>query len=181
MGHHQRGDASIPIASLWTRSRNVIRAIRCHTRRCHWFGDLFQRGAVHSARHAVVRRLFFTFAVMMVLSSSARATTKGLSQIVTPDLQGPGDLSLSFQAQSERIANPYDLNQTWRVQVDFQSGKENSSTIGFTCNITRDFQMNPALYVNNGSGHDLFGYVVFTYTFHLWNKTRGKELEKSEK
>jgi len=210
-----------------------------------------------------VRRLFFTFAVMMVLSSSARATTKGLSQIVTPDLQGPGDLSLSFQAQSERIANPYELqaemgltswaefavfrgfkpdewifgtefglsvgfvnwsphldvdpqpyieagyytehhnfivgaihagykneailgyaydfNQTWRVQVDFQSGKENSSTIGFTCNITRDFQMNPALYVNNGSGHDLFGYVVFTYTFHLWNKTRGKELEKSEK
>ncbi|PYL92847.1 MAG: hypothetical protein DMF14_02325 [Verrucomicrobia bacterium] len=190
---------------------------------------------------------------------------------MTPELQGPGDLSLSFQAQSERIANPYELqvemgltswaefavfrgfkpdewifgtefglltkepyllsvgfvnwsphldvdpqpyieagyytehhnfivgaihagykneailgyaydfNQTWRVQVDFQSGKENSSTIGFTCNITRDFQMNPALYVNNGSGHDLFGYVVFTYTFHLWNKTRGKELEKSEK
>ena len=46
---------------------------------------------------------------MMVLLSSARATTKGLSQIVTPELQGPGDLSLSFQAQSERIANPYEL------------------------------------------------------------------------
>ena len=29
--------------------------------------------------------------------------------------------------------------------------------------------MNPALYVNNGSKHDLFGYVVFTYTFHLWH------------
>ena len=54
------------------------------------------------------------------------------------------------------------------MQVDFQSGAENSSTIGFTCNITRDFQVNPALYVNNGPGHDLFGYVVFTYTFHLW-------------
>src|SRR5256886_15453322 len=40
---------------------------------------------------------------------SSLATTKGLSQIVTPDLQGPGDLSLSFQAQSERIANPYEL------------------------------------------------------------------------
>jgi hypothetical protein len=45
----------------------------------------------------------------MALLSSARATTKGLSQIVNPDLQGPGDLSLSFQAQSERIANPYEL------------------------------------------------------------------------
>ena len=41
--------------------------------------------------------------------------------------------------------------------------------------------MNPALYINNGPGHDLFGYVVFTYTFHLWNKAGGKELEKNEK
>jgi hypothetical protein len=186
------------------------------------------------------------------------ATTKGLSQIVTPELQAPGDLSISFQRQSEQIANPYevqaemgltqraefaifkgfkpnelifatelglltkepyllsigfvnwsphshvdpqpfieagyyteqhkfivgaihtpdkdeailgyahDFNKTWRAQVDFQSGSENSLTIGFTCNITRDFQMNPALYVNNGPGHELFGYVVFSYTFHLW-------------
>ena len=199
-------------------------------------------------------------AIMMALLSSAHATTKGLSQIVTPDLQGAGDLSLSLQIQDKRIANPYELqaemgltdraefavfrgfkpddwifatefgllikepyllsvgfvnwsphrdldpqpyieagyctehqkffagaihagykneaivgyaydfNKTWRAQIDFQSGAENSSTIGVTCNITRDFQMNPALYVNNGSGHDLFGYVVFTYTFHLWNK-----------
>ena len=199
-------------------------------------------------------------AIMMALLSSAHATTKGLSQIVTPDLQGAGDLSLSLQIQDKRIANPYELqaemgltdraefavfrgfkpddwifatefgllikepyllsvgfvnwsphrdldpqpyieagyctehqkffagaihagyknevivgyaydfNKTWRAQIDFQSGAENSSTIGVTCNITRDFQINPALYVNNGSGHDLFGYVVFTYTFHLWNK-----------
>jgi len=72
----------------------------------------------------------------------------------------------------------YDFNKTWRAQVDFQSGSENSTTIGFTCNITRDFQMNPALYVNNGPGHDLFGYVVFTYTFHLWNKAERNEMEK---
>ena len=203
--------------------------------------------------------------VMMVLllsSSSSFATTKGLSQIVTPDLQGEGDLSLSLQIQDKRIANPYELqaelgltkwaevavfrgfqpdewifgteiglltkepfllsvgfvnwsphlgvdpqpyieagyctehnkvfvggihagykneailgyaydfNKRWRVQVDFQSGSENSSTIGFTCNVTRDFQFNPALYVNNGPKHDLFGYIVFTYTFHLWH---GKE------
>ncbi len=62
----------------------------------------------------------------------------------------------------------YDFNKTWRAQVDFQSGSENSATIGFTCNITRDFQMNPALYVANDHTHDLLGYVVFTYTFHLW-------------
>jgi hypothetical protein len=49
----------------------------------------------------------------MALLSSARATTKGLSQIVSPDLQGAGNLSLSFQAQSERIANPYELQAEW--------------------------------------------------------------------
>ena len=189
---------------------------------------------------------------------SSFATTKGLSQIVTPDLQQEGDLSLSFQIQDKRIANPYqlqaelgltkwaevavfrgfqpdewifgteigllrtepyllsigfvnwsphlnedpqpfieagyctehnkifagaihagykneailgyayDFNERWRLQVDFQSGSENSSTIGFTCNVTPEFQFNPALYVNNGPKHDLFGYIVFTYTFHLW-------------
>jgi hypothetical protein len=64
----------------------------------------------------------------------------------------------------------YDFNERWRLQVDFQSGSENSSTIGFTCNVTPDFQFNPALYVSNGPNHDLFGYVVFTYTFHVWGK-----------
>ncbi len=207
-----------------------------------------------------MNKSLFVNAIMMALLSSAHATTKGLSQIVTPELQGAGDLSLSLQIQDKRIANPYELqaemgltdraefavfrgfkpddwifatefgllikepyllsvgfvnwsphrnvdpqpfieagyctehqkffagaihagykneaivgyaydfNKTWRAQIDFQSGAENSSTIGVTCNITRDFQMNPALYVNNGSGHDLFGYVVFTYTFHLWHK-----------
>ena len=37
------------------------------------------------------------------------ATTKGLSQIVTPDLEPAGDFSLSFQVQDKRIANPYQL------------------------------------------------------------------------
>jgi hypothetical protein len=196
-------------------------------------------------------------AVLLGIPSSF-ATTKGLSQIVTPDLQPEGDLSLSFQIQDKRTANPYqlqaelgltkwaeaavfrgfqpdewifgteigllrkepyllsigfvnwsphldvdpqpfieagywgehhkvtagliyagykneailgyayDFNWRWRVQVDWQSGSENSSTIGFTCNVTRDFQFNPALYVSNGPKHDLFGYVVFTYTFHVW-------------
>jgi hypothetical protein len=205
--------------------------------------------------------------VLLLSAPSSFATTKGLSQIVTPDLQGEGDLSLSLQIQDKRIANPYELqaemgltkwaevavfrgfqpdewifgteiglltkepyllsvgfvnwsphldvdpqpyieagyytehhkvivgaihagykneailgyaydfNERWRVQVDWQSGSENSSTIGFTCNVTPDFQFNPALYVNNGQGHDLFGYVVFTYTFHLWGNKSGKTAE----
>jgi len=189
---------------------------------------------------------------------SAFATTKGLSQIVTPDLQAQGDLSLSLQIQDKRIANPYqlqaelsltkwaevavfrgfqpddwifgteiglltkepfllsagfvnwsphlnvdpqpfieagyytehhkvivgaihagykneailgyayDFNERWRVQFDWQSGSENSSTIGFTCNVTRDFQFNPAIYFSNDDLSRVMGYIVFTYTFHLW-------------
>src|ERR1700755_3547903 len=47
--------------------------------------------------------------VAISLAVPARATTKGLSQIVTPDLQPEGDLSLSLQIQDKRIANPYQL------------------------------------------------------------------------
>jgi hypothetical protein len=202
------------------------------------------------------------------LATPAFATTKGLSQIVTPDLQGPGDLSLSLQIQDKRIANPYELqaemgltnwaefavfrgfkpddwifgtefglltkepyllsvgfvnwspklhvdpqpyietgyytehhkfmvgathvdfrnevilgyaydfNKQWRAQVDFQSGSGNSSTIGFTWNITPDFQVNPALYVANDKPHDVMGYVVFTYTFHLWSKAAEKDKDR---
>ena len=39
--------------------------------------------------------------------------------------------------------------------------------------------MNPALYVTNDSPHDLLGYVVFTYTFHLWNKDKARDNEKA--
>ena len=211
---------------------------------------------------------FIAFASIFVCVPSTFATTKGLSQIVTPDLQEEGDLSLSLQIQDKRIANPYELqaelgltkwaevavfqgfepndeilatefgiltkepyllsvgfvdwsprrnvdpkpfieagyylehhkfiagiihadykneailgyaydfNKTWRVQVDWISGSENASTIGFTCNLTRDFQFNPALYVNNGPHHDLMGYIVFSYTFHLWAKDK-KEKDQS--
>ena len=215
--------------------------------------------------------VFSGLAVALVASFplAAHATTKGLSQIVTPDLQPPGDFSLSFQAQSERIANPfelqgelgltnwaevalfkgfkpnelifgtefgliqkepyllsvgfvnwsphshvdpqpyleagyytehhkfiigashvgyrneailgyaYDFNKQWRAQIDFQSGSGNSSTIGFTWNITPDFQMNPAMYVTNDKPHEILGYIVFTYTFHLWNKDKAKDKEKA--
>jgi hypothetical protein len=215
----------------------------------------------------LISRVKIIVTIIAILSSapSSFATTKGLSQIVTPELQPEGDLSLSLQIQDKRIANPYELqaemgltkwaevavfrgfqpddwifateiglltkepyllsvgfinwsphldvdpqpfieagyytehhkviagalhagykneailgyaydfNQRWRVQVDWISGSENWSTIGFTCNITPDFQFNPALYVSSDSKHDLFGYIVFTYTFHLWSREkRGK-------
>jgi hypothetical protein len=73
--------------------------------------------------------LFATFPL------AARATTKGLSQIVTPDLQPPGDFSLSFQAQSERIANPFELQgeiglTNWAEVAAFKGFKPNELIFG---------------------------------------------------
>ena len=214
-------------------------------------------------------RACLTIAFLAVTSPCARATTKGLSQIVTPDLQEAGDLSFSLQIQDKRIANPYELqvemgltkwaefavfrgfdpdewiigteiglltkepyllslgfinwsphlnvdpqpyveagyytehhkiiaggihagykneailgyaydfNKTWRAQVDWQSGSENSSTIGFTCNVTRDFQFNPAIYFSNDDPRRVFGYIVFTYTFHVWGNNKNSNTDTS--
>ena len=213
-----------------------------------------------TSNEELISRVKIIVMLITILSSvpSSFATTKGLSQIVTPDLQPEGDLSLSLQIQDKRIANPYqlqaelgltkwaevavfrgfqpdewifgteiglltkepfllsvgfvnwsphldvdpqpyieagyytehhkvivgaihadykneailgyayDFNQRWRVQFDWQSGSENSSTIGFTCNVTPDFQFNPAIYFSNDKLGRVMGYIVFTYTFHLW-------------
>jgi hypothetical protein len=224
---------------------------------------------------SVMRRLrkveiFLIAFATILISASSFATTRGLSQIVTPDLQDEGDLSLSLQIQDMRIGNPYELqaelgltkwaevavfqgfkpneeilatelgiltkepyllsigftnwsprqgvdpqpyieagyytehnkfivgaihagykneailgyaydfNKQWRVQVDFQTGKENSSTIGFTWNITPDFQVNPALYFANYHPDRLMGYIVFTYTFHLWGHKKEPPEESSK-
>ncbi|MFL6543260.1 MAG: hypothetical protein ACJ8I9_08840 [Chthoniobacterales bacterium] len=217
------------------------------------------RRGVEIRKSDPVRRavLLFCFGALLIATRSY-ATTKGLSQIVTPDLEKPGDFSISAQWQSRSIANPYeaqaelgltdfaevavfkgfdpdevifgtelglltkepwllsigainwsphshvdpqpfieggyytehhkmivgaihagskneailgyalDFNDRWRVQVDWQSGSENSSTIGFTWNITPDFQVNPAIYFPNYHPERIHGYIVFTYTFHVW-------------
>jgi len=220
-------------------------------------------------RSSLLKPVAMIAALAAAMASPSFATTKGLNQIVTPDVQPEGEFSLSFQLQDNRIGNPYqlqselgltkwaevavfkgfnpnelifgtelgliqrepwllsvgfvnwsphshvdpqpfieggyysdhhkfilgaahvdfrteaivgyayDFNETWRAQVDFQSGAGNSSTIGLTCNLTRDFQVNPALYITNESPHDVLGYIVFTYTFRVWGpKERIQGIEK---
>jgi hypothetical protein len=208
-------------------------------------------------RVAPSRWVWAASTVALLMTEPANATTKGLSQIVTPDLQPVGELSLSFQAQARRISNPYELqaelgitrwletavfqglspseqilsaqlallqrgpyllttgflnwstlgsapqplleggyytehdkfmagalrvsdrneavlgwahdfNSTWRFQLDYQSGRENYFTVGFTCNVTEAFQFNPALYIANDRLHSAVGYIVFTYTVRVF-------------
>ena len=195
--------------------------------------------------------------ILVCALGEAHATTKGLSQIVTPDLQPEGQLSLSFQTQAREIGNPYqlqaevgitswleaavfqglspsesifgtqvglvqhepwllttgfinwsargsnpqpfleagyyttndkwmagpirvhdqtplllgwahDFNDSWRFQLDYQSGGDNYFTVGFTCNVTPRLQFNPAVYFPNGDSHSVAGYIVFTYTLPVW-------------
>ena len=195
--------------------------------------------------------------IAVCAQGEAHATTKGLSQIVTPDLQPEGQLSLSLQVQAREIANPYqlqaevginswleaavfqglspgeqifgtqvglirgepwllttgfinwsnrgsspqpfleagyytthdkwmagpirvhdqtqmllgwahDFNDTWRFQLDYQSGGDNYFTVGFTCNVTPRLQFNPAVYFSNGGSHPALGYIVVTYTLPIW-------------
>src|SRR5436190_1825296 len=65
-----------------------------------------------AAIYKTITRAFIIVVTMFAIFSnvpSSFATTKGLSQIVTPELEPEGDFSLSFQLQDKRIANPYQL------------------------------------------------------------------------
>jgi hypothetical protein len=210
-----------------------------------------------TARKFVRRAGWLALLASWCACAPALATTKGLSQIVTPELQPPGSLSLSVQAQARQIGNPYELqaemgltrwlevaafqglspgeqilgaevgliqgdpwllsagvvnwstrdqsaqpfveggyytehdkfiagpivvhnrtqallgwahdfNDVWRFQLDYQSGRDNYFTMGFTCSATPNFQFNPALYFSNAGGHRALGYFVMSYTFSLW-------------
>jgi hypothetical protein len=73
--------------------------------------------------------------VALLGCETASATTKGLSQIVTPDLQPEGQLSLSAQAQSRSIANPWELQAElgitkWFELAVFQGLSPNEQILG---------------------------------------------------
>ena len=62
----------------------------------------------------------------------------------------------------------YNFNDSWQVEVDWQSGSGNASTIGVTWNITPKLQITPAIFVTNNSPHEVLGFLTLTYTFDLW-------------
>jgi len=202
-------------------------------------------------------RLCVLLTSVAFLAPAAHATIVGLNQIVTPEIQPAGVLSLSYQAQHSYIGNSqqvqFELGLTPRLEVawfqglqptegffstefnvlqqgphlltagainwsprggnpqpvleygyytdtdhyvagaiyveghtelllgyrrqlseklqfstDFQSGPGNSSTVGFTYNITPALSINPAMYYTNTSRHHLLGYVVLTYNLTVW-------------
>jgi hypothetical protein len=215
------------------------------------------RPATTRSINCFVGILSISLFVSSVLPADLLATTKGLSQIVTPDVQPIGDFSLSFQWQAKQIGNPYefqgelgitkffegaifqgiepaetifgaqlalvqkdpyllttgivnwstrgggpqpfleggyytehhkliagiqavhdrieavlgyayDFTEQYRLQVDFQSGKQNFFTFGGTWTPNDYFQVNPAIYFSNEKPSNVSGYIVFTFTKHLF-------------
>ena len=76
-----------------------------------------------------VKTPFVLFALAAV--ASVGATTKGLNQIVTPDVQPYGQFSLSFQAQNQALGNPlqiqYELGITHQLEVAAFQGLQPST------------------------------------------------------
>jgi hypothetical protein len=73
---------------------------------------------------------FVTIIVLMIVflvnASSSFATTQGLNQIATPDVQAEGTLALSFDVQDRKIGNPYqvqaEMGLTKWFEIDYFQG-----------------------------------------------------------
>ncbi|MGC8669164.1 MAG: hypothetical protein ACP5VE_13710 [Chthonomonadales bacterium] len=69
-------------------------------------------GAATGSRNACLQcvvRAFAAAVLWLAMGMQASATTKGLNQIVTPDIQPAGLLSLSLQWQERAIGNPLQI------------------------------------------------------------------------
>ena len=84
-------------------------------------------------------RIYFTaicgLTLLLGIVSVARATTKGLNQIVTPDIQPAGLLSVSAQVQDSRIGNSqqlqFELGLTrWAELSLFQGFRPREEVVG---------------------------------------------------
>ena len=80
---------------------------------------------------------------LIASAAAARATTKGLNQIVTPDLQPAGQLSISAQAQDARIANPAELQfelglSKWAEVALFQGLRPREEIFGAEVGLWQD-------------------------------------------
>ena len=61
------------------------------------------------------------FAIVLLTISPSFSTTKGLNQIVTPDIQPQGSLSVSYQQQDPNIGNPSELQFELGITKRFEA------------------------------------------------------------
>jgi hypothetical protein len=81
--------------------------------------------------------------IALLAAETTAATTKGLSQIVTPDIQPEGELSFSAQLQANRIGNPYQLQAElgltkWLEVAVFQGFSPDEQVLGSQLALVQD-------------------------------------------
>src|SRR5215813_9874122 len=79
----------------------------------NWFTAAAVLNSLHRRAVSQESDNFITIVVALIVvlttGTSSFASTQGLNQIPTPDMPPQGDLSLSFQAQGQKLGNPYQV------------------------------------------------------------------------
>ena len=105
----------------------------------------------------VIGAIGLTAVCLLVIASSAFATTKGLNQIITPDVQPEGQLSISYQQQDPTIGNSsevqLELGVTKHAEVAlFRGLNPNESILGFETGVQKGAWLGAAGFANWASG-----------------------------
>ena len=99
----------------------------------------------------------FMTVFLLILASSAFATTKGLNQIITPDVQPEGQLSISFQQQDPKIGNTSEVQLELGISKHaeialFRGLNPNQTILGFETGVQRGSWLGAAGFANWSSG-----------------------------
>jgi hypothetical protein len=110
-----------------------------------------------------MRKLVYAIALGIVVASGAGATTKGLNQIVTPDLEPMGNLSLSYQTQNAAIGNAR--------EVQFELGLTNWAEIAIFRGLA------PNTWVGNVEMGVRKGCDLYSAGFSSWTSGSGRHVD----
>lgn len=92
----------------------------------------------------------------------------GLARVITEHLDAAGLIQNQHQFQSI-LGLGYRIHPRVLLQLDYQAGSANSTTAGFTYNLTPQLQFNPAVYVSNAASHKVWGYAVLTWNVDVFS------------
>ena len=91
----------------------------------------------------------------------------GVARVVTQTPDVAGHVQNRHQVQSI-FGLGYRIHPRVLLQLDYQAGSANSTTLGFTYNVSPQLQFNPAVYVSNDTGHKVWGYAVLTWNVNVF-------------
>jgi hypothetical protein len=106
-----------------------------------WVSPFGVLNSVHRGAASEEPINFVTIIVPMIFlilsAASSFASTQGLNQIATPDMPPEGDLSVSLQAQGQKLGNPYQVQSEtgltrWLEVAIFKGFEPNELIFGVT-------------------------------------------------